>query len=146
MVNTPRDQDARIVVVAAIIEDRGRVLVARRRADSQFAGLWEFPGGKVEAGETRVAALQREIREELGIQIAVRPEPPVETVAWDYEHARVLLVAFRSDIVSGTPQLLDHEALDWVPVAELADLPLLPADRPVAARLRALALAKSTSG
>ncbi len=127
----------RRVVVAAVIVRRGTVLVAQRNAASRFAGLWEFPGGKVEPGETREAALRREIREELGVDISIRPEAPIGTVEWDYDHARVRLVALRADIVTGTPRPLDHAELRWVAAEDLTDLPLLPADRPIAASLQA---------
>ncbi|MBU8912637.1 MAG: (deoxy)nucleoside triphosphate pyrophosphohydrolase [Spirochaetales bacterium] len=125
------------MVVAAVIVRRGTVLVAQRNAASRFAGLWEFPGGKVEPGETREAALRREIREELGVDISIRPEPPISTVEWDYDHARVRLVALRADIMTGTPRPLDHAELKWVAAKDLTDLPLLPADRPIAACLQA---------
>ncbi|MCK4514366.1 MAG: (deoxy)nucleoside triphosphate pyrophosphohydrolase [Spirochaetaceae bacterium] len=142
MANTPANQNTqavtpRRVVVAAVIVRRGTVLVAQRDAASRFAGLWEFPGGKVEPGETQEAALRREIREELGVDISVRSEPPISTVKWDYDHARVLLVALRADIVSGTPRPLDHAAIRWIAAEDLTDLPLLPADRRIAARLQA---------
>ncbi|MEE8440546.1 MAG: (deoxy)nucleoside triphosphate pyrophosphohydrolase [Spirochaetia bacterium] len=133
---TPRTTTPRRVVVAAVIVQGGKVLIAQRAAGSRFAGLWEFPGGKVEHGETREEALRREIREELGVDISVRPEPPLETVEWDYDHARVLLVALRADIVHGTPLPLDHAAIRWIAAEDLTDLQLLPADRRIAARLQ----------
>ena len=137
MAHQPSDQPLRQVVVAAVIIRRGTVLVAQRDAKSRFAGLWEFPGGKVEAGETREAALCREIREELGVDISVRPGPPIEIVEWDYHHARGRLVALRADIVAGTPRPLDHAAIKWVSVTDLTDLQLLPADQPIAIHLQA---------
>ena len=121
-------------VVAAVIEQDGTVLIAQRRPGSRFGGLWEFPGGKVERGETAEAALCREIQEELGVRISVASDPPI-TVDWDYDHIRVRLSVFRARIRSGIPRALDHAALRWVAVADLPDLPLLPADQPVAARL-----------
>lgn len=135
---TPRAATPRRVVVAAVIVRSGTVLVAQRDAASRFAGLWEFPGGKVEPGETQEAALRREIREELGVDISVRSEPPISTVKWDYDHARVLLVALRADIVSGTPRPLDHAAVRWIAGEDLTALPLLPADRPIATSLQTL--------
>ena len=133
----PQLATPRRVVVAAVIVQRGAVLVAQRDAASRFAGLWEFPGGKVEPGETQEAALRREIREELGVDISVRPEPPIRTVKWAYDHARVLLVALRADIVRGTPRPLDHAAIRWIAAEDLAGLPFLPADQPIAAHLQA---------
>lgn len=140
--DAPSDENSqaatpRRVVVAAVIVQRGAVLVAQRDAASRFAGLWEFPGGKVEPGETREAALRREISEELGVDIVVRSQPPVDTVEWDYDHAHVVLIALLADIVSGTPRPLDHAAIRWIPIEDLTELPLLPADRPIAVRLQA---------
>jgi len=135
--DTHPDEIPRREVVAAVIVQRGAVLVAQRDAKSRFPGLWEFPGGKVEPGETREAALRREIREELGVDVSIRWEAPVQTVSWDYELARVLLIALRADIIAGTPRPLDHAAIRWVATEDLTDLPLLPADRPIAARLQA---------
>ncbi len=142
----PRPVAPRRVVVAAVIVQHGAVLVAQRDPASRFPGLWEFPGGKVEPGETQEAALRREIREELGVDISVRSEPPISTVKWDYDHARVLLVALRADIVSGTPRPLDHAAIRWIAAEDLTGLPFLPADRPIAARLQARLRAELRAG
>jgi 8-oxo-dGTP diphosphatase len=122
----------RIAVVAAVIEQDGRFLLARRRAGTRFGGQWEFPGGKMEPGESRSDTLRREIREELGVETIVRDAEPVATVKWDYDHGRVELVAVRAEILSGEPAALDHDELGWFAPAEMEDINLMPADRPVA--------------
>jgi mutator protein MutT len=121
-----------VTVVAAVIERDGRILVARRAAHSKLAGSWEFPGGKVEAGESHEAALARELHEELRVTARIAPGPPVAVSDWEYDHAHVRLVGLRAEIVSGDPVPLDHSELRWVTHEELDALPLLPADRPIA--------------
>ncbi len=123
-----------IHVVAGVIRDaRGRVLLARRTQGRDLAGLWEFPGGKVEPGETPEAALARELKEELGIDASAGEA--VIRVPQQYPDKRLLLdvrhVQFR-----GTPKGLDGQALVWSPPAKLASYPMPPADRPVVAALR----------
>jgi len=130
--------DCRREVVAAVFVRDGRFLAAQRGAHAKLAGLWEFPGGKVEDGESRETALAREMREELGVEIDVVSSDPVASVDWDYDHVRVRLIALRAEIVSGTPRTLDHDSLRWVTAHELLNLPLVPADRPIAERLAAL--------
>jgi 8-oxo-dGTP diphosphatase len=122
-----------IHVVAGVIRDaRGRILLARRTEGRDLSGLWEFPGGKVESGETPEAALARELREELGIEAVVGAA--LIRVPQRYPHKRLVLdvreVAFR-----GTPKGLDGQALAWVPPRKLVDYPMPPADRPVVAAL-----------
>ena len=122
-----------IHVVAGVIRDvRGRVLLARRTDGRDLAGLWEFPGGKVEPGETPEAALVRELREELGIEarvdealIRVPQQYPAKRLVLDVRHVRF----------TGTPRGLDGQALAWVPPARLGSYPMPPADRPVVAAL-----------
>jgi 8-oxo-dGTP diphosphatase len=130
----PRKGEEKIVhVVAGVVRDaRGRVLLARRTEGRDLSGLWEFPGGKVELGETPEAALARELHEELGIE--ARAGAAVIRVPQRYPHKRLVLdvreVAFR-----GTPKGLDGQALAWVPPRKLVDYPMPPADRPVVAAL-----------
>ena len=115
------------LVVAAVIEDGGgRVLLARRPPGSHFAGLWEFPGGGVEPGETAEAALKRELDEELGITVAIGP--PV-TFAWHHDDRRsILLLFYRAAITGGVPIGLIGQEVAWVAVAQLASLATPPAD------------------
>lgn len=115
------------LVVAAVVEGAaGRVLVSRRPPGSSMAGLWEFPGGGVEPGETAEAALARELMEELGVEIAV--ETPV-TFAWHHdERGSILLLFYRASILRGVPRGLQGQEVSWVPVAALHELATPPAD------------------
>jgi 8-oxo-dGTP diphosphatase len=123
-----------IEVVAAVIADaRGRVLLARRTEGRDLAGLWEFPGGKREPGETPEAALARELHEELGIVAEVGP--PLIAVPHSYPHKRLRLDVRRVDAWKGTPKGLDAQALAWVPPHKLASYAMPAADRPVVAAL-----------
>ena len=131
----PRKGEENIVhVVAGVIRDaRGRILLARRSEGRDLSGLWEFPGGKVEPGETPEAALARELREELGIEATIGA--PLIDVPQRYPHKRLRLDVRKIASRSGIPRGLDGQALAWVPLRKLADYPMPPADRPVAAAL-----------
>lgn len=120
-------------VVAGVIRDlRGRVLLARRTEGRDLAGLWEFPGGKVESGETPEAALARELREELGIDAIAGRQ--VACVQVDEAHKRLLLDV-REVRFDGKPRGLEGQALAWVPLHKLRDYPMPPADVPVVEEL-----------
>ena len=120
-------------VVAGVIRDaRGRVLLARRTQGRDLAGLWEFPGGKVEPGETPEAALARELQEELGI--AAVAGAAVIRVPQQYPDKRLVLDV-RHVQFTGKPRGLDGQALVWAPADKLAAYPMPPADRPVVAAL-----------
>ncbi len=122
-----------IPVTAAVIRRDGRVLVARRPAGHPCAGQWEFPGGKVEPGESPREALRREIREELGLEIAVGPF----LGSFPHASARISidLLAFEAEAAGGTPSPLEHDEIRWVTPAELSGLNLAEADRPLARAL-----------
>ena len=123
-------------VVAGVITDaRGRILLARRTVGRDLAGLWEFPGGKVDPGETPEQALARELREELGIE--ARIGEPVIDVPQQYPHKRLRLDVRRVAAWTGAVKALDGQALAWVPPAKLTAYPMPPADRPVVAALGA---------
>ncbi len=125
----------RIHVVAGVIEDaRGRILLARRTEGRDLAGLWEFPGGKVDPGETPEQALVRELREELGIE--ARVGAPVIAVPQQYPDKRLCLDVRRIEAWSGAVKGLDGQALVWVPPHKLASYAMPDADRPVVAALR----------
>lgn len=114
------------VVVAAAIERDGRYLAARRTQPEWAAGRWEFPGGKAEPGETEEQALVREIREELGVEIAVVRRVPGE---WPL-HDDLVLHLYVAMLVAGEPQPLDHhDALCWASPAEFDDIEWLESDR-----------------
>ena len=127
----------RIHVVAAVLRDpRGRILLARRTVGRELAGLWEFPGGKVEPGEAPEAALVRELREELGIEAAVG----IAVVCVTHEDTdKCLLLDVREASFSGRPRGLEGQALAWVPLHKLGEYPMPPADQPVVAALLARA-------
>jgi 8-oxo-dGTP diphosphatase len=122
-------------VAAAVIERPGEFLLAQRPAGKPYAGFWEFPGGKIEPGEDARAALVRELREELGIE--VREATPWITRIYAYSHATVRLRFFRVTAWDGEPQSLEDQAIRWQAVGAPDVSPMLPANAPV---LSALAL------
>jgi A/G-specific adenine glycosylase len=115
------------LVVAAVLRQGECVLIARRPSEGLLGGMWEFPGGKVEAGETLPQALQREILEELGIEIEVGGQLGIYHHA--YTHFRVTLHAFTVTHRAGTPQPLHATELQWVPIAQLPEFPMGKIDR-----------------
>jgi 8-oxo-dGTP diphosphatase len=124
------------VIVAAVIVQDGRVLACERSAPPEVAGRWEFPGGKVEAGETDAQALARECAEELGVRVAVgaRVGPDVPLA-----HGRAVLRVFMVTLLNGDePRALEHAAMRWLAADELDSVPWLPADRPIVAELPVL--------
>ncbi len=112
-----------LVVGAAIIVD-GRLLAAQRTEPPELAGGWEFPGGKVEPGETDHEAIVRECREELGIEISVGCRVGDD---WPLNNGYFMHV-WTAGIVDGEPKALEHSELRWLAEAELLDVPWLPAD------------------
>jgi 8-oxo-dGTP diphosphatase len=121
------------VVVAAAIERDGRYLAARRTKPDWAAGRWEFPGGKVEPGESDEQALTREIREELGVAIDVGERVPGE---WPL-HDDLVLHLYVASLVAGDPQPLDHhDELRWLAPAEFDDVAWLESDRDAVEALR----------
>lgn len=116
-------------VVCAIIEHEGRFLVARRGAGRHLAMKWEFPGGKVEAGETHEAALERELQEELGVRVDIVGRlTPVE---YDYPDVSLRLVPFRCRLVAGTPEAREHDELRWIDICQVSEYDFPEADAPV---------------
>jgi 8-oxo-dGTP diphosphatase len=120
------------VVGAALVRD-GRVLASRRTAPAHLAGLWEFPGGKVEPGEDDRQALVRELREELGVEAAIGDRLGPELLLGDTAVMRV----YWATVVQGELQLTDHDEHRWLGPDELHDVPWIPADAPVLAELAA---------
>jgi 8-oxo-dGTP diphosphatase len=131
-----RGLKSRRVIVAAVIIVDGRVLACQRSAPPEVAGRWEFPGGKVEPGETDQQALIRECAEELGVRVGVgaRVGPDVRLA-----HGRAVLRVFAVDLVGGDrPRALEHTSMRWLTVDELDSVDWLPADQPIVAALPAL--------
>ena len=119
-----------VVVAAALIDERGRVLIAQRPLGKEFSGLWEFPGGKVESGETPELALARELREELGIALDPAALTPVAFSSGSRGARHLLLLLYRCTEWVGEAQALDATALKWVKPAALCPQEMPPADRP----------------
>lgn len=120
-----------VIVGAAIVVD-GRVLGCERAEPPESAGRWEFPGGKVEPGESDEEALVRECEEELGVIIALG-----DRIGGDVPlaHGRAVLRVWFAELVSGVPQALEHASLRWLSADELDRVPWLPADAPIVAEL-----------
>lgn len=121
------------VVTAAIIERDGSILLARRGPNEPLAGRWEFPGGKLEDGETPEACLARELREELAVTAAIGTLFAEST--YDYGSGQLRLLAFHAAITEGVPKLSVHSELAWVDARSLLLFDLLPADVPIANKL-----------
>ena len=123
------------VVAAALVDAQNRILVAQRPEGSSLAGLWEFPGGKIEPGETPEAALVRELAEELGITVAPGSLQPVTFVSHAYPGFHLLMLLYLCRDWRGTPHGREGQPLRWETTAALADLPMPPADVPLVAVL-----------
>ena len=124
-----------ISVVAAIIVSEGKVF-ATQRGYGDWAGWWEFPGGKIESGESPEAALTREIREELATEIAV--DRYVCTVEYDYPEFHLTMRNYLCHVVSGNLELLEHKAAKWLDAGHIRDVDWLPADRQILGPLEEL--------
>ena len=131
------------VVCGVIADPAGRYLACLRKADGHLGGLWEFPGGKVEAGETPGEALARELREELGVEVAVGEK--MAAVDWDYSGKWIRLIPFSCTILAGVPQALDHEELRWCAPENFNTLEWAPADLPILTALVTRALGRTAN-
>jgi 8-oxo-dGTP diphosphatase len=125
-----------LVSAVALIDRDGRVLLAQRPEGKSMAGLWEFPGGKVEPGETPEAALIRELHEELGLETWQSCLAPLTFASHAYPDFHLLMPLFACRKWEGTPQSREGQALKWVRPAELRDHPMPPADLPLIPVLR----------
>ncbi len=125
-----------LVAAVALIDVEGRILLAQRPSGKPMAGLWEFPGGKVEAGETPEAALIRELREELGIDTHASCLAPLTFASHDYERFHLLMPLFACRRWQGTPQPHEGQQLAWVRAQDLRRYPMPPADVPLIPILR----------
>jgi 8-oxo-dGTP diphosphatase len=119
------------VVACALVDVDGRVLVAQRPEGKQFAGLWEFPGGKIETGETPEASLIRELKEELGIDTSSSCLAPLTFVSHAYADFHLLMLLYVCRKWQGTAQPLEAAALKWLRPRDLRKLPMPPADEPL---------------
>ena len=127
-----------LVAAAALVDVDGRVLLAKRPPGKQLAGMWEFPGGKVEAGETPEECLIRELHEELGITVAHACLAPFVFASHGYENFHLLMPLFLCRRWDGVVTAREHEALAWVKPHDFDRYPMPPADAPIAAWLRDL--------
>jgi 8-oxo-dGTP diphosphatase len=127
-----------LVAAVALIDADGRVLIARRPAGKSMAGLWEFPGGKVKPGELPEAALIRELKEELAVDIAESCLAPLTFVSHVYDDFHLLMPLYACRVWKGTPTPREGQEVKWVRPLRLADYPMPPADAPLVAMLRDL--------
>lgn len=125
-----------LVSAVALIDVDGRVLLARRPEGKSMAGLWEFPGGKIEAGETPEAALIRELHEELGINTWSSCLAPLTFASHAYENFHLLMPLFACRKWQGTPVAKEGQTLKWVRPNNLRDYPMPPADIPLISIIR----------
>ncbi len=127
-----------LVAAVALVDADRRVLIAQRPEGKQLAGLWEFPGGKVEKGERPEETLIRELREELAINVKEPCLAPLTFASYRYPDFHLLMPLFVCRRWEGTPQAVEHQALKWVEPTRLRDYPMPPADEPLVPMLRDL--------
>ncbi|MBN9072157.1 MAG: (deoxy)nucleoside triphosphate pyrophosphohydrolase [Rhizobiales bacterium] len=120
-----------LVVAVALLDADGRVLLAQRPPGKTLAGLWEFPGGKVEAGETPEETLIRELREEIGIETRAACLAPLTFASHTYEAFHLLMPLYVCRRYEGIPRPLEGQVLKWVRPKEMRDYPMPPADAPL---------------
>lgn len=136
MPTTGADPPLVLVAAAALVDGDGRVLIARRPEGRSMAGLWEFPGGKVEPGEAPEAALIRELGEELGIDAAANCLAPLTFASHRYPDFHLLMPLYVCRVWTGAVAAREGQSLAWVRPVRLGDYRMPPADRPLAAMLR----------
>ena len=126
------------VAACALVDTDGRVLLAQRPAGKPMAGLWEFPGGKVEAGERPEQTFIRELKEELGIRVNEACLAPLTFASHGYPDFHLLMPLYVCRRWEGTPMALEGQQLAWVRVNRLRDYPMPPADEPLVSHLMTL--------
>ncbi|WP_449394270.1 8-oxo-dGTP diphosphatase MutT [Devosia riboflavina] len=124
-----------LVVACALIDTDRRVLIAQRPEGKHMANMWEFPGGKIEPGETPEAAIIRELREELDVETKEACLAPLSFASHTYEHMHLLMPLYVCRRWEGTPVAKEHQALKWVRPQALRDYEMPPADEPLIAAL-----------
>ena len=127
------------VVAAALTNQAGEILLQKRPAGKQMAGLWEFPGGKVESGESPESALVRELHEELGIEVSATNLRPITFASEPLQDRNLLLLLYRCTQWQGEPAALDSPELRWLRPAAMHGLPMPPADKPLVLALESAA-------
>jgi 8-oxo-dGTP diphosphatase len=127
-----------LVAAAVLLDGEGRVLLAQRPQGKNLAGLWEFPGGKIEAGERPEAALARELYEELGIEVATGDLKPIAFASYAYDDSHLLMPLWLTRTWQGQPQSKEGQALAWVALDALKTYPMPPADIPLVNTLERL--------
>jgi len=120
-----------LVVAVALIDADGRVLIAQRPDGKELAGLWEFPGGKVDLGERPEAALIRELREELGVEVKEPCLAPLTFASYSYPEFHLLMPLYVCRRWEGFVEAREHKALKWVRAKDLRTYPMPPADAPL---------------
>ena len=120
-----------LVAAAGLVDADGRVLIAQRPEGKSLAGLWEFPGGKIEPGETPEEAIVRELEEELGIETKVACLAPLTFASHSYEDFHLLMPLFVCRRFWGTPVAREAQTLKWVRPKQMRDYPMPPADAPL---------------
>ena len=132
------NQGLLLVAAAALVDVDGRVLVQQRPEGKAMAGLWEFPGGKVEGDESLEQTLIRELKEELDIDVTAACLAPFTFASHAYDDFRLLMPLFVCRVWKGTPKSGEGQALQWLRPMRMGDLTMPPADRPLVAMLRDL--------
>ncbi|MAN63150.1 MAG: 8-oxo-dGTP diphosphatase MutT [Parvibaculum sp.] len=125
-----------LVSACALVDIEGRVLLAQRPEGKSMAGLWEFPGGKVEPGEAPEVALIRELREELELDVTASCLAPFTFASHTYEKFHLLMPLFVCRKWQGIPRPVEGQTLKWVRPVKMGDYPMPPADEPLVAMLR----------
>ena len=125
-----------LVAACALVDVDGRVLMCQRPQGKSLAGLWEFPGGKLEPGETPEACLIRELKEELDIEVASACLAPFVFASHSYEAFHLLMPLYLCRRWEGTPRAVEHPQIRWIRPSQMSELPMPPADEPLVAYLR----------